>query len=138
MNTVLAVAIGGVFGAAAMWAANSSSATLSEAEPPKPAYLVVIGDLHDRDAFVNGYAGKLAPLYEKYGGEYLALGQNKEILENGKEFQSFVISKWPSMEAAREFWSDPEYERLKRARIDEGWATFDVYLLEGLAERTAE
>ena len=101
-------------------------------EEPNPAYLVVLGDVYDREAFMSGYAGKLGGLYEKYGGEYIALGQNKDILENGKEFQSFVISKWPSMEAARSFWNDPEYVKLKDARIDNNWSQFDVYLLEGL------
>ena len=135
MKTILAAVIGGVLGATVMWAANSSNATAEEAEPSKPAYLVVLGDVHDREAFMTDYAGKLGPLYKKYGGEYLAIGQNKDILENGKEFQSFVISKWPSMEAARAFWSDPQYEELKRVRMEGGMSTFDIYLLEGVPEK---
>lgn len=132
MRTTL-IGVGGlIIGAAGMWASLTVSA--AQEAPQKPAYLVVLGDVYDREAFLKGYAAKLGGLYEKYGGEYLAVGRNKEILENGNEFQSFVISKWPSMEAARAFWNDPEYEKLKAARIENGWSRFDVYLLEGTPE----
>lgn len=136
MKTVLSVLLGVALGAGAMWTAlNGASA---ETAPSKPAYLVVLGDVYDREAFMSGYSAKLGPLYEKYGGEYIAVGRNKDVLENGKEFQSFVISKWPSMEAARAFWSDPEYEKLIAARVDNEWSKFDVYLLEGLPEKPGE
>lgn len=42
------------------------------------------------------------------------------------------------MDAARAFWSDPEYEKLKSDRIDKNWSRFDIYLLEGLPEAPAE
>lgn len=150
MKLVLSCFIGLIIGAAASayYFNTPSSKAVSDplssgagipvsesASASTPAYLVVLGDVHDREAFMSGYAGKLSPLYEKYGGEYLAVGRNKQILENGSEFQSFVVSKWPSMEAARAFWSDPEYEALKVERIDKNWSKFDVYLLEGLPEK---
>ena len=150
MKVLLAGLIGVAIGAAGAWYiqekvnpitayyVETSTGEKSETPPGtgKPAYLIVLGDVYDREAFMSGYAGKLGGLYEKYGGEYIAIGQNKNILENGKEFQSFVISKWPSMEAARSFWNDPEYVKLKDARIDNKWSQFDVYLLEGMPEAT--
>ncbi len=136
MRTVLAGIIGIAIGAGGVWAAEQGAA--AREAPARPAYLVVLGDVYDRDAFMQGYTAKLAPLYEKYGGEYLAVGRNKDILENGAEFESFVISKWPSMEAAQAFWSDPEYEKLKNERIEEEWSKFDVYLLEGLPEMSQQ
>lgn len=136
MKTLLSVILGAGLGAGTMWATlNGAEAKITA---PKPAYLVVLGDVYDRDAFISGYSMKLGPLYEKYGGEYIALGRNKDVLENGKEFQSFVISKWPSMDAARAFWADPEYEKLKTDRIENGWSEFDVYLLDGLPEKEVE
>lgn len=149
MKSLLSGFIGITIGAGGMWAYSSIPAGESgveEAPAPqetaaqvdKPAYLVVLGDVYDRDAFISGYSMKLGPLYEKYGGEYIAVGRNKGVLENGKEFQSFVISKWPSMDAARAFWADPEYDKLRLDRIENGWSEFDVYLLEGLPETQGE
>ena len=132
MKSLIIALAGAAIGAGGMWTMlNGASA---QGAAPKPAYLIVLGDVYDREAFMSGYSANLAPLYEKYGGEYLAVGRNKDVLENGREFQSFVISKWPSMEAARAFWADPDYEKLKVDRIDKGWSEFDVYLLQGLPE----
>lgn len=103
------------------------------AAPSAPAYLIVIGDVYDRAAFIPGYAQKMPAIYAKYGGEYLAVGRNSEVLEGDAEFTSYVISKWPSMDAARAFWNSEEYAPLKDARLDNNWGKFDVFLVEGAA-----
>ncbi|MFC7290320.1 DUF1330 domain-containing protein [Hirschia litorea] len=103
-------------------------------EASAPAYMIVLGDVTDRDAFGAGYVSKLPPLYEKYGASYIAVGGGVEVLEGEYAPQSYVIGKWPSIEVAKEFWDSPEYEELKRARIDGGWADFDVLLVQGLPE----
>ncbi|MEL7537795.1 MAG: DUF1330 domain-containing protein [Pseudomonadota bacterium] len=97
-----------------------------------PAYMLVLGDVHDRDAFREHYAAKLPPLYEKYGGEYVAIGRGVEVLEGDYSPESFVVARWPSMEAARKFWNSPEYAVLKDARIRGRWGTFDVLLVPAL------
>ncbi|MBY0423949.1 MAG: DUF1330 domain-containing protein, partial [Parvularculaceae bacterium] len=99
----------------------------------KPAYLVVLGEVYDREKFATGYVAKLPPIYQKFGGEYLAVGRNFEVLEGTGAFKSYIISKWPSMDAVKAFWTSPEYKELQRARIDGKWGRFDVYALEGLA-----
>lgn len=99
----------------------------------RPAYLVVTGVVHDRAAFRDGYAAKLPPLYARHGGRYLAVGAGGEVLEGEGGFSSYVISEWPSVSAAKAFWEDPEYLALRRARSEQGWGEFDVYLFEGLA-----
>ena len=99
---------------------------------PTSAYLIVLGDVYDRDAFREHYAAHLPPLYEKYGGEYVAIGGGPEVLEGDYMPQSFVVAKWPSMEAARRFWTSPEYAELKKARIEGKWGTFVVLLVPGL------
>ncbi|GGY38779.1 DUF1330 domain-containing protein [Parvularcula lutaonensis] len=106
------------------------------AEEQAPAYLIVLGEVRDREAFMEGYASKLAPLYEKYGGEYLAIGQGVEVLEGDFVPESFVLARWRSMDAARAFWNSPEYDALRRARIENDWGRFDVLLVPGLPLRS--
>lgn len=112
--------------------ASAAAAPAPAAE--NPAYLVVLGEVYDREKFASEYVAKLPPLYEKFGGRYLAVGRDFEVFEGNANFKSFVISQWPSMAAARAFWNSPEYEALRRARIEGQWGRFDVYALEGLAE----
>ena len=99
-----------------------------------PAYLIVLGEVYDRAAFGQGYAAPLAPIYETFGGSYIASGGGVEVLEGDYSPKSFVIAKWPDKETALQFWNSPEYDRLRRARIDNQWGDFDVLLVEGLPE----
>lgn len=112
----------------------ASATSRQAADEARPAYLVVLGEVHDREKFMSEYTAKLPPIYEKFGGEYLAAGRKFEVFEGKGNFKSFVISKWPSMDAARSFWASPEYDALRRARIEGNWGRFDVFALEGLAE----
>lgn len=107
---------------------------VAEEPPAAPAYMIVLGEVHDRDAFIRGYASRLPPLYEKYGGEYLAVGAGIEILEGELGPESFVIARWPDMKSARAFWNSPEYQELRTLRTEGNWARFDVFLVPGLPE----
>jgi len=112
---------------------KTAPVTAAETAPAaNPAYLVVLGTLKDRKAFMEGYAAKLPPLYQKYGGAYLAIGGQPIVLEGNLSVSSFVLAKWPSVEAAQAFWNSPEYDLLRRARIDNAWGEFTVLLLPGL------
>ena len=107
----------------------------SETPPPEPsAYMIVLGEVFDRPAFMEGYAAKLPPLYEAHGGRYLALGGGPgiEVLEGDYAPPSYVLSEWPNAEAARAFWNSEGYDVLRRARIDNAWGEFDVLLIQGL------
>jgi uncharacterized protein (DUF1330 family) len=115
---------------------KAQEAVETETITTPPAYMIVTGEVLDRPAFGAGYAAKLPPLYATYGGTYIAIGRGVEHLEGEGTFQSYVISKWPSKQAALDFWKSPEYDVLRRARIDGNWGKFDVFLVEGLAETT--
>jgi len=115
--------------------AVSAAPTLRDTRDPG-VYMVVLGKVFDRQAFMEGYAAKLPPLYAKYGGEYVALTRGMEILEGVPGFESVVIAKWPNVEAARAFWTSPEYVELIRARTENGWGEFTVVLVPALAVPT--
>lgn len=110
--------------------------TAESAGAAPPAYMIVLGEVLDRPAFMDGYAAKLPPLYEEFGGAYIAIGGGPgiEVLEGDYAPPSYVISKWPNAQAARDFWASEAYDVLRRARIDKGWGDFDVLLVQGLPE----
>lgn len=95
-------------------------------------YLIVLGQVFDRPAFIEGYVAKLPPLYERYGGDYVVLSGQPAILEGVPDFESVVISQWPSEAAVRAFWSSPEYEALIRDRTENGWGEFTVVIVPAL------
>ena len=51
-----------------------------------------------------------------------------EQLEGKPNNRKIVVSEWPSMEAAKQFWDSGEYQELKAVRADA--ADIDVYLCE--------
>lgn len=113
--------------------AAAAAETPAEASPASgAAYMVVMGTVHDRANFGANYVAHLPPLYERHGGQYLALSGNLETLEGELGFRSVVLSVWPDAQSARDFWNDPEYRALAEARIEGGWGDFDVMLFDGL------
>ena len=130
----------GGIGFAACVGVPSQDAIGQEATPEPPAYMIVLGEVFDRPAFMEGYAAKLPPLYEEFGGHYVAIGGGPgiEVLEGDYAPPSYVLSKWPNAQAARDFWSSDGYDELRRARIDNAWGEFDVLLVQGLPVAPAE
>ncbi|MEQ8403691.1 MAG: DUF1330 domain-containing protein [Oceanicaulis sp.] len=100
--------------------------------PQTGAYMIVLGNVYDRQAFMSQYASQLAPLYERHGGAYVAVTGDVETLEGDTPFESVVMSRWPDAESARAFWNDPEYRALADLRIDNEWGDFNVVLVPAL------
>lgn len=133
-GTVLGLCAG--IGVAACVGLQPQEAVGQEEPPEAPAYMIVLGEVLDRPAFMEGYASKLAPLYEQFGGHYLAIGGGPgiEVLEGDYTPPSYVVSKWLNAQAARDFWNSDAYDELRRARIDNQWGDFDVLLVQGVPE----
>lgn len=132
-RTILIAGGAALLGACAgYWIGDGAPAAGAQPSAERPAYMVVMGTVHDREAFMAGYVAHLPALYERHGGQYLAVTGDVETLEGEIGFSSVVMSRWPSADAARAFWSDPDYRDLASARIDNEWGDFDVFLVEGL------
>lgn len=94
-----------------------------------PAYMIVTAKIADREKFIGGYGKAAAVLVEKFGGKYVLRGPGAELLEGGfGDGASMVISEWPDKDAAKAFWSSPEYAETKKLR--EGIADCQVLLIE--------
>ncbi len=93
------------------------------------AYMIVVADIADRDAFINGYGKAAGALVEQFGGRYVLRGPGATLLEGAfGDGASMVISEWPSKAAAQAFWNSPEYAKAKALR--EGIASCQVLLIE--------
>lgn len=94
-----------------------------------PAYMMIAAKIHDRDQFRAGYGAQTAALVAKFGGEYLFVAPGATLLEGTLAgYSSVALSKWPSREAAEQFWNSPEYGAAKKLR--EGLADCEVLLVE--------
>ncbi|MFN7174367.1 MAG: DUF1330 domain-containing protein [Thermaurantiacus tibetensis] len=94
------------------------------------AYLVVTATVRDREKMA-AYNRALAEtgLYARHGGRYLLVGRPVEDLESW-EGRAVVVAEFPSVEAVRAFWHDPDYqERVKPLRAGAG--DFHVAIFEG-------
>lgn len=79
------------------------------------------------------YSAALPPLYEEFGGHYLAKGGPGRGVEAFGDAppRSVMLARFPSIEAVRAFWTSPGYRAAVPLR--EGCGIFNVYAFEGPA-----
>jgi uncharacterized protein (DUF1330 family) len=73
-----------------------------------PVYVVNAYDIHDFDTFKD-YPPRVAPLLLKYGAKILAMETDPEALEGRPKTMNAIV-EFPSEEAVRNFYNDPEYQ----------------------------
>ena len=92
-------------------------------------YMVVFGVFTDFERFMRGYQQVVGPMVERFGGRYVLVGQNVQVLEGvWPEGGGAVISEWPDRAAALRFWNSAEYAEARKLR--EGTGQFQVLLLD--------
>ena len=77
-------------------------------------YYINSYDIEDAEEFKN-YPPKVRPLLEKYGAEVLASDTNALPVEGYSRSMNAII-KFPSLEAALQYYNDPEYAAIKEIR----------------------
>jgi len=96
-----------------------------------PGYLLVLGHSLVPEKMVR-YSEALPPIYEKYGGFYLAIGgpgRGVEHLEGPWFDHSLVLAQFAAPDDVSKFWYSPEYEEAKKLRKDGG--EFNVFKFAG-------
>ena len=71
------------------------------------AYLLVDLDIHDQDGF-QAYRARVPEFIAKHGGEYLVRGGEFEVIEGDWKPNRLVLFKFPSRQAIRNFFADPD------------------------------
>lgn len=98
--------------------------------PAPPAYLLAELTVTDPDGFARDYGAHVARIAAAHGGEFLARGGQAEALEGRRPRPRVVILRFPSMAAARAFWTSPDYKAIAPAR--QRTARTRAWLVEGL------
>jgi uncharacterized protein (DUF1330 family) len=95
-----------------------------------PAYIVAVVRVDDWSDMFQAYADRSAELTAKYGAEYMIRGKPESNVE-GELFNDrvIVVSKFPTLDAAKAFWSSDEYQNeIKHLRDNTG--IYDIAIFE--------
>lgn len=82
-----------------------------------PVYMIVMLDVTDMGAFMADYAGPLQGHHAKHGVETLVATPAAEVLEGSYDKSVTVVLKFPSAEAQRAWYADPDYQPLLKRRF---------------------
>jgi uncharacterized protein (DUF1330 family) len=91
-----------------------------------PVYLItqVVAEEPQR---LRPYLEQVVPLIEEHGGEFVDLIRATEILEGSwPEGALSALVRFPDLESMQAFWSDPEYDPLRRLRHEVAVSTVVV------------
>jgi uncharacterized protein (DUF1330 family) len=94
-----------------------------------PAYIIATLEVEDPEGFAE-YAARVPAIIEQYGGRYLARGGESELLQGAAVTGRVVLVEFDSVEAARRWYSSPEYSAIRPIR--ERCAPGSLVLTEGL------
>lgn len=82
----------------------------------KPVYLVGNFSIHDRDGY-RRYEKGFFPLLKRHGGEFLTYDDATVTLEGEAPREGrMVLFRFPSEQAALDWYNDPDYQALAEHR----------------------
>ena len=91
-----------------------------------PAFVVSRLTIKD-PARMREYSTRSGPMAQAYGGTYLVRSQEVEALDGEYSGDRLVIMYFPDLNQLREFWNSPEYQELRKIRLEA--STGDVWLV---------
>ena len=94
-----------------------------------PAYIIVETDIHDPEQYER-YKNATPGVVAAGGGRFIARGGEVAVLEGDWHPKRLVVLEFEDLEAAKRFYSSPEYEEAKRLR--EGAANLNMVAVQGL------
>ncbi len=109
-TTVIVVAV------AAFVALISSSIGWVVEAGDRKGYMVGLVTVTNK-GWIKEYRAKNSELLDKYGGRILVRGKPSEVLEGmAPDVQAILVVEFPSVEKARAWYGDPDYEPLIKLR----------------------
>jgi uncharacterized protein (DUF1330 family) len=98
-----------------------------------PAYMLVQGSVTDPGP-IGEYVSIIMPMLRERHGYYAVYATAPEVdaLHGEWHEQAFILSRWPTLEAARDFWWCDRYQQVA-IPVRTGHGAFSVLLMPGLA-----
>ena len=90
----------------------------TEEDTSSKGYVIFQEEITDLERYLNEYLPTAAERIEKHEGTVLANTTDPEVLEGEWDHSRTVVVEFPSVEAARAWYTDPAYEEVKPIRID--------------------
>jgi uncharacterized protein (DUF1330 family) len=97
----------------------------------RKGYVIVLLDVADRALYVE-YAKRATEIEARYGGRPLVVGDANEVVEGSWPAARTVILEFPSIDQARAWYSDPDYQAIIPMRHEA--AVSHMLFIEGFAE----
>ena len=95
-----------------------------------PAYVVGQLEIHNPDAY-QAYLDGFMPSFERHGGELLATSFSETgVLEGSWSFPRTVLMRFPTVDDAKSWYTDPEYVEL--AKIRRRNASTNLVVVQGI------
>jgi uncharacterized protein (DUF1330 family) len=91
-----------------------------------PAYVVSRLSIKDPER-MREYSTRSGAMAKSYGGTYLARAEQVEALDGSFEHDRLVVMYFPDLDRVREFWASPEYQELRKIRLEA--SDGDVWLI---------
>ena len=91
------------------------------------AYLFIKTKIRDPEQYAK-YVQAVRPLAARWGSRFIVRSRPVEVLEGAADQWGdflLLVSQWPSVEAAKEFWSSDDYRAVRALRADAG----DVHVM---------
>ena len=92
------------------------------------AYFVIDLTVTDPDK-LKQYEDGVMELVRKHGGEFLVQGGNYDVIEGNWRPGRLVIARYPSRQAIKNFYNDPDYAPYKKLR--KSGSTANALAVEG-------
>lgn len=86
---------------------------------PLPGYLIAQIRVRDLADYIERYARHVVPLLAAVGGEVLVASPTAECREGEWPANWTVVIRFPSLQAARDFYAAPAYAPYRALRLDE-------------------
>jgi uncharacterized protein (DUF1330 family) len=77
----------------------------------KKGYAVILLDVHDQGRYVD-YARRATEIEDRHGGRALVAAGAEEVVEGEWTAERVVVLEFPSLDHARAWYNDPDYQDL--------------------------
>jgi len=94
------------------------------------AYWIAHVDVRDPERYKD-YIAAATPVFSRFGAEILARGGNYDVMEGNGRARNVII-EFASMQAAKDCYNSPDYQKAKAIR--QPVADTDIVFLEGVGD----